>query len=115
MASKSLGQLTVDLVAKVGGFVDGMDKADRAAARAAKNSEASWEKMSAGAKKHFAAVAKAAVAVGSAAVAGGVAMVTAAANSAKELQNLSQVANANSTEFQRWSVGAKTVGIEQQK
>lgn len=30
MASKSLGTLTIDLVAKVGGFVSGMDKAERA-------------------------------------------------------------------------------------
>lgn len=30
MASKSLGTLTIDLIAKVGGFVSGMDKAERA-------------------------------------------------------------------------------------
>lgn len=30
MAGKSLGTLTIDLIAKVGGFVQGMDKAERA-------------------------------------------------------------------------------------
>ena len=33
MAGKSLGTLTIDLVAKVGGFVSGMDKAERASAK----------------------------------------------------------------------------------
>lgn len=33
MASKSLGTLTIDLVAKVGGFVSGMDRAERASAK----------------------------------------------------------------------------------
>ena len=30
MASKSLGTLTIDLIAKTGGFISGMDKAERA-------------------------------------------------------------------------------------
>lgn len=29
MSGKSLGTLTIDLIAKVGGFVQGMDKAER--------------------------------------------------------------------------------------
>ena len=32
MASRSLGTLTIDLIAKVGGFVSGMDRAERASA-----------------------------------------------------------------------------------
>lgn len=54
-----------------------------------------------------------------AAAAGGVAglgaLVVSTANSAREIQNLSQVANASTTEFQRYAVGAKTVGVEQEK
>ena len=54
-----------------------------------------------------------------AAAAGGVAglgaLVVSTANSAREIQNLSQVANASTTEFQRYAVAAKTVGIEQDK
>ncbi|WP_278400418.1 hypothetical protein [Stutzerimonas kunmingensis] len=54
-----------------------------------------------------------------AAAAGGVAglgaLVVSTANSAREIQNLSQVANASTTEFQRYAVAAKTVGVEQEK
>lgn len=48
-------------------------------------------------------------------VAGLGALVVSTANSAREIQNLSQVANASTTEFQRYAVGAKTVGVEQEK
>src|SRR5690554_3705794 len=44
MASKSLGTLTLDLVAKVGGFEAGMDKAERKAKRSAKEMEDSAAK-----------------------------------------------------------------------
>jgi hypothetical protein len=33
MAGKSLGTLTIDLIAKVGGFVAGMDKAERSSTK----------------------------------------------------------------------------------
>ena len=36
MASRSLGTLTLDLIAKVGGFVAGMEKAERTAKKGAK-------------------------------------------------------------------------------
>ena len=55
----------------------------------------------------------AAVAAGGAAGLG--ALVVKTAESAREIQNLSQVANASTTEFQRYAAGAKTVGIEQDK
>lgn len=41
MASRSLGVLTLDLIAKVGGFVSGMTAAERAADKSAKKMEAS--------------------------------------------------------------------------
>jgi len=41
MANKSLGTLTLDLVAKIGGFVAGMTEAERAADKSAKKIEAS--------------------------------------------------------------------------
>lgn len=43
MASKSLGTLTLDLVARVGGFEAGMDKAERRARRSAKEMEGAAE------------------------------------------------------------------------
>lgn len=41
MASRSLGQLTLDLVAKIGGFTAGLDAAERAAQKSAKDIEKS--------------------------------------------------------------------------
>lgn len=37
MASRSLGTLTLDLVAKIGGFTQGLSNAERAADRSARN------------------------------------------------------------------------------
>ncbi|MCK9563090.1 MAG: hypothetical protein M0R02_10285, partial [Bacteroidales bacterium] len=115
MASKSLGQLTIDLIAKVGGFVEGMDKAERAANKRAKDIDKALANMAKGAERHLNAAAKAVGAIGVAAVAGGAALVKSAADSAKEITTLSQVANTSAEDFQRWAVGAKTVGIEQTK
>src|SRR5690606_3950280 len=45
MATRSLGSLTVDLIARVGGFVEGMGKAEREADRRAKAIERRLQKM----------------------------------------------------------------------
>ncbi len=104
MASRSLGTLTLDVIAQVGGFVTGMDKAERSSAK--------WRKE----------VEKSAKAVGTAVGAGVATAVTAfttmmvsAVNSASEISNLAAVANVSVTDFQKMAVGAKTVGIEQDK
>lgn len=104
MASRSLGTLTLDVIAKVGGFVSGMDKAERSSAK--------WRKE----------VEKSAKAVGTAVGAGVATAVTAftammvsAVNSASEISNLAAVANVSVTDFQKMAIGAKTVGIEQDK
>ncbi|HFL2188689.1 TPA: phage tail tape measure C-terminal domain-containing protein [Pseudomonas putida] len=104
MASKSLGTLTLDVIAQVGGFVAGMDKAERSSTK--------WRKE----------VEKSAKAVGTAVGAGIATAVTAfttmmvsAVNSASEISNLAAVANVSVTDFQKMAVGAKTVGIEQDK
>ncbi|HDS1781115.1 MULTISPECIES: phage tail tape measure protein [Pseudomonas] len=104
MASRSLGTLTLDVIAQVGGFVAGMDKAERSSAK--------WRKE----------VEKSAKAVGTAVGAGVATAVTAfttmmvsAVNSASEISNLAAVANVSVTDFQKMAVGAKTVGVEQDK
>lgn len=104
MASRSLGTLTLDVIAQVGGFVAGMDKAERSSDK--------WRKQ----------VEKNAKAVGGlvgAGLAAGVTALTAltisAINSATEISNLASVANVSTTDFQKLAVGAKTVGIEQDK
>lgn len=104
MASRSLGTLTLDVIAKVGGFVGGMDKAGRSSEK--------WRKD----------VEKNAKAVGTAIGASVAAGVTALAaftistvNAATEISRLSAVAGSNTEEFQRYAAGAKAVGIESDK
>lgn len=102
MAGKSLGVLTVDLVAKVGGFVAGMDKAERSSAKWRKQVEQNLKAVGA---------ASAVSAVG----AGLASMTASTVNAAKEITQLSSLSNASTTEFQRMAIGAKQMGIEQDK
>ncbi|OEC42514.1 phage tail tape measure protein [Pseudomonas sp. 1D4] len=104
MAARSLGTLTLDLIAKVGGFVQGMDKAERSSQK--------WRKQ---VEQDAQAIGKA---VGAATLAGSaalVAMTVSTVQSAAEITNLAGVANTSTTEFQRYSAAAKAVGIEQDK
>jgi hypothetical protein len=104
MASKSLGVLTLDLVAKVGGFVQGMDHAERSSAK--------WRKQ---VEKDLQTVGKAA-GVAVAAVAGAtVALVASQVQLANTLTQQAQVANAGVQEFQRYAIAADLVGISQEK
>ncbi|OQR35188.1 phage tail tape measure protein [Pseudomonas sp. T] len=104
MAASNLGTLTLDLIAKVGGFTSGMDAAGRSSAKwrkdVEKNAKAAGVAIGAG------------IAVGVTALG---AITVGAINSAKEISNLSSVANASTTEFQKYAAGAKLVGIEQDK
>ncbi|WP_023389754.1 phage tail tape measure C-terminal domain-containing protein [Pseudomonas putida] len=104
MASRSLGTLTLDVIAQVGGFVAGMDKAERSSAK--------WRRE---VEKN---VKAAGVAVGAAAVAGATALATmtvSAINSAAEVAKLAAVSNSSTTDFQKMAAGAKFVGVEQDK
>jgi hypothetical protein len=62
MASKSLGTLTLDVVAKVGGFVQGMTKAERASAKWRKQVKKDVDQISESLKKGAVAAAAAATA-----------------------------------------------------
>lgn len=62
MASRSLGTLTVDLVAKVGGFTRGMTQAEREADKSAKAIQARMRKLAKGIDVAFQLAAAAAVA-----------------------------------------------------
>ena len=60
MASRSLGQLTIDLIARTGGFTDGMERASRSAKKAGKDIESSLSKSIDGAVRslrNFAGIA----------------------------------------------------------
>ncbi|RTS69577.1 phage tail tape measure protein [Pseudomonas aeruginosa] len=104
MASRSLGTLTLDLIAKVGGFVAGLDAAERRSEKWRKEVEKNAAKVG--------AAIGAATAAGITALA---ALTVSTVRNANEIANLASVANASTTEFQKYAAGAKLVGIEQEK
>lgn len=104
MATRSLGTLTLDLVARIGGFTAGMDKASRESEK--------W-------RKEVEKNAKAAGAAIGAAAAAGVtaltAMTIATVNNAQELSRFAAISGTTEETFQRYATGAKLVGVEQEK
>lgn len=104
MASRSLGTLTLDLVAKIGAFTGPLDKASQDA-----------KKRNAEIAKSFDNLAKGVgVAIGSI-PAVLTALVVHSASVAKEISNQAALAGLGTTEFQKYAAAAKTVGIEQDK
>ncbi|WP_339617196.1 phage tail tape measure protein [uncultured Gilvimarinus sp.] len=79
MAKRSLGTLTLDLIAQIGGFEKGMDKANR-------KSKSTMGSM----QKHAKAAAKAVAGIGIAAVGATAALVKSQANAADELMKTSR-------------------------
>lgn len=104
MATRSLGALTIDLIARTFGFEQGMDKAGRSFDKRVKE------------------IAKTAARVG-AIVGTGLSAATIAVaawtrqtiDAAASIERLSGLANSSTDSFQRWSSGARMVGIEQEK
>lgn len=104
MASKSLGTLTLDLVAKVGGFVQGMDKAERSSAK--------WRKQ---VEKDAKVIGTAVGAASAAAIAGLAAMTVSTVKAAGEVSRFAALSGAGVEEFQRYAAAADVVGISQEK
>lgn len=102
--SKSLGTLTLDLVARTGSFVSGMDKAERSSEK--------WRKE---VEKNAKAVGAALGAGTVAATAALAAMTVQAVRSAEEISRFAAVSGASAVEFQRYASAASVVGIEQSK
>lgn len=102
--SKSLGTLTLDLAARTGSFVSGMDKAERSSEK--------WRKE---VEKNAKAVGAALGAGSAAAIASLTAITVSTVNAAAEISKLSTIAGSSSTEFQKFAAGAQLVGIEQDK
>lgn len=111
MASKSLGTLTLDLVARTAGFVQGMDAAERKSAKWRKQVKKDISEAGAAAKQGLTVVAGAAVAGGAALTT----MVVQSAAAAREIKQLSAVAGTSATDFQTAAYGASLYGIEQEK
>lgn len=104
MASRSLGTLTIDLIAKTGGFEQGMDRARRSAKSRSDEIDAAFNK-----------IRLSALAVGAAGAGIAVAWARDMAQAGKEISNLATLSGTSVEQFQRLAYGARTVGIEQQK
>ena len=103
MAGK-LGVLTLNLVARIGNFVEPMNQAERKAQDASKGIADSFN-VAGMAAKAFGAV------VAGASVAGVTAFVNQTINAGNEVQKFSQLANASMAQFQYYAKGAETAGI----
>lgn len=104
MASRSLGTLTLDLIARIGGFTGPLDKAGRETQRQMAEIRKHAERLGTAVGATFAAI-PAVVA----------ALVTSSASAAKEISNLSALAGLSTTEFQRFAAASSSVGIQQEK
>ncbi|WP_375591603.1 phage tail tape measure C-terminal domain-containing protein [Chitiniphilus eburneus] len=105
MSTRSLGTLTLDLVARLGGFEEGMDKAARISRQRLKQIQDEAAKVGAFIGGGLAAIATVGFAV----------VIHGSIASAKEIANLSRLAGASAEEFQRLAAGANFVGIQQEK
>jgi hypothetical protein len=101
MATRSLGSLTLDLIAKIGGFIGPMDKASR---NAKKNSKDISDSLK--------GIGVAAGAMGVAAAAGFAAMAKASLNAADELYKQSQVVGVSVEQLSALKFTAGEAGVE---
>lgn len=104
MASKSLGTLTLDVVAKIGGFTSGMDKAERESVKRAKAIEEAFDKAAVGVGVAFGAMATAAI--------GAFAAINKGIDLASSFQDLSDEIGASAEDIASFSVAAATAGVD---
>lgn len=104
MASKSLGTLTLDLIARIGGFTGPLDQAGRNAKK--------WQQETEKSAKLVGAAIGAGVAAGVGALA---ALAVNTVRAAEEISRFAAISNTSTTEFQKLSAGADLVGISQEK
>jgi hypothetical protein len=106
-----MARVVGDIAVKVGADIGPLQQGMRNAGRSVDDFDSKTQKMAINVAKAGAAVVTAV-----AAIAGGVLkMASEAAKAGVEIQNLSQIANTNTTTFQRMADASRTVGIEQQK
>lgn len=106
--NRSLGSLTLDLIVEFGGFVEGWDKAERETKKRSKQLRKEFKELGDDIEKW----GKRAILATTAATA---ALIIHTVRAAKEIGNLSSVANASIEEFQRYAAGSKQVGVQQEK
>lgn len=105
MASKSLGTLTLDLIAKIGGFIGPMDKAARESKKRMGEIQQSVQEAGNTIRNVAAAVTAGAFTL----------WVKSSIDAAAAIEGMANVANASTTEFQRMAAGARAHGIEQEQ
>ncbi|EHG8280500.1 phage tail tape measure protein [Klebsiella oxytoca] len=107
MDGKSLGTLTIDLIAKVGGFVQGMDKAERSSQK--------WrEQVKKDAKEVGASIAAIGVAAATAAVGIGVAGLSIVKNTAQQVTEADRWAKSlkiSTQDLLSWQYAAEQAGL----
>lgn len=107
MASKSLGTLTIDLIAKVGGFVSGMDKAERASEKWAKQVQKDSAASSAALLSVGGAVQAAALAAGTA----GFALLKSTSEQVNATDRWAKSLKMSTQELLAWQFAAEKAGI----
>lgn len=104
MATSSLGRLTLDMVVKLGNYMEGLDKAGRQAKKSGKEIESGLNVGSLAIKALGAAVAGITI--------GGIsAFANETIEAGNEIKKFSQLANTSIRDFQYYSKGAATAGI----
>ena len=107
MAGKSLGTLTIDLVARVGGFVSGMDKAERASAKWSKQVQDDVAKSSAA----LAGIGAAAIAAGLAVGASGFQLLKSTSRQIAETDRWAKSLQLSTQELLAWQFAAEKAGV----
>lgn len=107
MASKSLGTLTIDLIAKVGGFVSGMDKAERASEKWAKQVQKDSAASSAALLSVGGAVQAAALAAGTA----GFALLKSTSEQVNATDQWAKSLKMSTQELLAWQFAAEKAGV----
>ncbi|HEO1742655.1 phage tail tape measure protein [Klebsiella pneumoniae] len=107
MAGKSLGTLTIDLVAKVGGFVSGMDKAERSSQKWRDQVKKDAKEVSSSIIAVGAAAATAAVGIGAA----GLAIVKNTAQQVTEADRWAKSLKMSTQDLLSWQYAAEQAGL----
>lgn len=107
MAGKSLGTLTIDLVAKVGGFVSGMDKAERASSKWSKQVQSDVKAATSAIATIGAAAVTAAIGVG----AGGYQLLKSTSKQITETDRWAKSLRISTQELLAWQFAAEKAGV----
>ncbi|EPN5741239.1 phage tail tape measure protein [Cronobacter dublinensis] len=107
MASKSLGTLTIDLIAKVGGFVSGLDKAQRSSAKWRRQIESDVKAAGAAVATIGLAAAGAAVTAATA----GIALLKSTSDQITETDRWAKSLKVSTQELLAWQFAAEKAGV----